>query len=319
MFDSGHTYLLLTSHRNPGMVVVMAGTRSQPPGIELAQRVGQESRYYFLSQGPGPGKWLRVLYGGFEQCLPDYQIARPRFPHHCLEVIVGGRGMVEVGSTWKEIREGAVYLHCSGRPWRMRGTGNDGLRKFFVVFDRPDARVTGMLRTRPMPFRFEPLWELVTLLETLEREARHPSAERQAICDGLLQIILRKLRTQEPSSDTSGSRSWQTYLAAARFIEEHFRDIRGSGELAERVGVDASYLCRLFQRHGGMSPHRHLTRLRMQYAMTLLTREGLNVTAVAEALGFQNPFHFSRVFKTVHGFPPSACFRTADAAAPAEN
>jgi AraC-like DNA-binding protein len=191
----------------------------------------------------------------------------------------------------------------------MRGFGTEGLRKFFVVFGRSDESPAGPGGMDRLPVRFEPLWELIALLEALEREARHPSNERQAICDSLLLAILRKLRGRESLPDGAGPRSRQTYLAAVRFIEEHVRELRSSGQVAERVGVDASYLCRLFQRHSGMSPHRYLTRLRMQYAMTLLTREGLNVTSVAEALGFENPFHFSRVFKNVHGLPPSAYFR----------
>ena len=291
------------------MVPGMARVTSHPVGVELAQRVGHESRYFLLSSGKADRKGLRVLYGGFERCLPDYRIARTNFPHHCLEVIVGGEGAVEVDGVWKDIREGSVFLYRPGRPWRMRGKGNEGLRKYFVVFDRPKERQANPDWARRMPFRFEPLWELVALLEALEREAQRPSSERQAICGCLLQAILRKLRAQEPLSEAASSGSRQTYLAAVRFLEEHYRELRSGGQIAERIGVDPSYLCRLFQRHSGMSPHRYLTRLRMQYAMTLLTREGLSVTAAAEALGFQNPFHFSRVFKAVHGFPPSACFR----------
>lgn len=137
-----------------------------------------------------------------------------------------------------------------------------------------------------------------------------PPAQRQSICDHLLMAILGRLRSQEPRPPTPNPSSWWTCQEAARFIEENYRRLRGLADIAAGVGVDASYLCRLFQRYSGMTPHRCLTRQRMQYAMTLLTREGLNVTAVAEVPGFKNPFHFSRVFKKVDRLPPSAFFRT---------
>lgn len=289
----------------------MTKRAEQPEGIELARRVGHESRYYLLSPSETVGHELRVLYGGFEHCLPDYRIARSEFPHYCLEVIVGGQGKVEVAGTWHEISEGWAFLYRPGFPWRMRGSGNEGLRKFFVVFDGHDEPLARPRDRRRIPFRLEPLWEYVALLEALEREAGHPSDQRRSICSCLLSAILRKLEAQDSLPDAPSSRSRLTYLEAARFIEEHFREIRSAGEIAARVGLDSSYLCRLFQRHSGVSPHRYLIRLRMQYAMTLLTREGLNVTAVAEALGFKNPYHFSRVFKDVHGLPPSAFFRTS--------
>ena len=294
------------------MIAPMAKTAPNPEGVELAKRVGHQSRYYLLSPGKTGGGELRVLYGGFEQCLPDYRIARSGFPHHCLEVIVGGQGEVEVADDWCELGEGWVFLYRPGLTWRMRGAGNEGLRKFFVVFDGFDGHgsAAGLSKERQVPFRFEPLWELVALLEALEREAGHPSGERQSICSCLLESILRKLWAREPLQDAPRSRSRRTYLEAVQFIEEHYRELKSAAGIAKRVGVDSSYLCRLFQRYGAMSPYRYLTRLRMQYAMTLLTREGLDVTSVADALGFENPFHFSRVFKSVHGLPPSAYFRT---------
>ncbi|MGA4645388.1 helix-turn-helix domain-containing protein [Limisphaera sp. 4302-co] len=277
----------------------------QPAGVELARQVGLQSRYFFLSPTEADGHEVRTLYGGFEQCLPDYRINRASFPHHCLEVIVGGRGAVEAGGRWQTIEKGSLFLYRPGGAWRMRGTGTEGLRKYFVVFDAEGTWARWVGRLAGEPFQFEPLWELVALLEALEREAGHPSAQRQSICDYLLMAILGKLRPQEPRPPTPNPSSWWTCQEAARFIEENYRRLRGLADIAAGVGVDASYLCRLFQRYSGMTPHRCLTRQRMQYAMTLLTREGLNVTAVAEVLGFKNPFHFSRVFKKVHRLPPA--------------
>lgn len=215
---------------------------------------------------------------------------------------------MEVDSGWRPIRKGSVFLYHPGKPWRMRGTGSEGLRKYFVVFDAQVEWVRRLGCLGMAPYRFEPFWELLALLEALEREAVHPSTQRQSICNHLLMAILGKLRSQDPLPTAPSPSSRQTYQEAARFVEEHYRELRGLADIARGMGVDASYLCRLFQRYAGMSPHRYLTRLRMQYAMTLLTREGLNVTAVAERLGYKNPFHFSRVFKKVHQLPPSAFF-----------
>jgi AraC-like DNA-binding protein len=42
----------------------------------------------------------------------------------------------------------------------------------------------------------------------------------------------------------------------------------------------------------------------MDYAKSLLGG-GLSVSEAATHLGFANPFHFSAVFRRVHGWPPS--------------
>jgi AraC-like DNA-binding protein len=80
--------------------------------------------------------------------------------------------------------------------------------------------------------------------------------------------------------------------------------------VAAACQLDGPYLCRLFARFHDESPYQFLTRLRMRHAASLLLEGGLSVKDAARATGFADPFHFSRVFKSVHRVPPSR-FREA--------
>jgi Helix-turn-helix domain len=64
------------------------------------------------------------------------------------------------------------------------------------------------------------------------------------------------------------------------------------------------YLCRLFARFHNESPYQFLKRLRMDHASRILLARDATVKSMAAALGFE-PFHFSRVFKSVHPQWPS--------------
>jgi AraC-like DNA-binding protein len=68
--------------------------------------------------------------------------------------------------------------------------------------------------------------------------------------------------------------------------------------------VDTAYLCRLFRRFDHQSPYQFLTRLKMNAAAGQLQQPGALVKNVAADLGFANPFHFSRVFKSVFAVAP---------------
>jgi AraC-like DNA-binding protein len=70
--------------------------------------------------------------------------------------------------------------------------------------------------------------------------------------------------------------------------------------------VDTAYVCRLFRRFDHQSPYRFLMRLKMNAAAGQLAQPGALVKNVAAELGFTNPFHFSRVFKSVFAVPPDA-------------
>jgi len=65
-------------------------------------------------------------------------------------------------------------------------------------------------------------------------------------------------------------------------------------------------LCRLFQHYSKTTPHQFILQLRVNLAVDLLLATNLLVKQVAEQAGFEDPYHFSRVFKNVQGISPAA-------------
>lgn len=78
-------------------------------------------------------------------------------------------------------------------------------------------------------------------------------------------------------------------------------------ELATLANVSPSHYFVLFKRRVGCAPIDFFIRLRMHQARRLLETTSLNVKEVAAALGYDDPFYFSRIFKSVNGLPPSSC------------
>jgi AraC-like DNA-binding protein len=75
--------------------------------------------------------------------------------------------------------------------------------------------------------------------------------------------------------------------------------------LASRVNISPSHFFALFKRQIGCAPIDYFIRLRMQHACSLLDETGMSVKEVAAALGYDDPFYFSRIFKSVHHVAPS--------------
>ena len=63
-------------------------------------------------------------------------------------------------------------------------------------------------------------------------------------------------------------------------------------------------LCRLFKRFSDDSPYQLLLKLRVNLAVDLLISTDLLVKQVAAQAGFDDPFHFSRVFRRMQGMSP---------------
>jgi AraC-like DNA-binding protein len=74
--------------------------------------------------------------------------------------------------------------------------------------------------------------------------------------------------------------------------------------LADEAGLSPSQLHRVFRLETGLSPMSWLRRERITAAKLLLVQPGLSVQRVAETVGYADPFHFSRDFRTLTGLSP---------------
>ena len=86
---------------------------------------------------------------------------------------------------------------------------------------------------------------------------------------------------------------------------EHLNKPLQVATLAASANVSASHFFVLFKRCTGCSPIDYFIRLRMHRARELLKAGSPHVKEVAAALGYDDPFYFSRVFKSVNRIAPS--------------
>jgi AraC-like DNA-binding protein len=94
------------------------------------------------------------------------------------------------------------------------------------------------------------------------------------------------------------------------YMIEHIDQPMQVSTLAALANVSLSHFFALFKQRTGCPPMDYFTRLRMRRACRLLGSSSASVKEVAAALGYDDPFYFSRVFKSVNNVAPSK-YRTA--------
>ena len=90
-----------------------------------------------------------------------------------------------------------------------------------------------------------------------------------------------------------------------RVVEENYTSPISLDELAYLSGRSLSSFKRDFQDIYGEPPARWIRKRRSSKAHELLHSSNLSVSDVAYSLGFENPTHFSRIFKQQYGYAPS--------------
>ena len=90
------------------------------------------------------------------------------------------------------------------------------------------------------------------------------------------------------------------------YIENHLNDPNINNDLlARESGVSTVYFRKLFQELYKTSPMKYVQNLRIEKAKALLSSGYSSVTETAFAMGFNNIYHFSRMFKKSTGLSPT--------------
>ncbi len=88
------------------------------------------------------------------------------------------------------------------------------------------------------------------------------------------------------------------------YLVHHDTEQINLDDIAAQLGLDKSYICRLFRQHTGMTIMNYVNRIRCYHAICLMD-SGMPVSQAALAIGYNDYNYFSRVFKKTIGYPPS--------------
>ena len=123
---------------------------------------------------------------------------------------------------------------------------------------------------------------------------------------GHLYLFLDAMTRSVSSIRLSSSGRLQDFYIheAISFIEQNFQNDISVENIADNCGLNRSYFGKIFKKSVGRTPQEFLLNYRMTKAAELLKLTKLSVGDISKAVGYENPFHFSRAFKSVYGIPP---------------
>ncbi len=173
-----------------------------------------------------------------------------------------------------------------------------------------------VLRASELP-RLGPIALATGLIEAELRGAALPG--RQVVVHGLLDVVFA-CALREVTARCAATRPGWSQAArdpqirrALALMHEDCAQAWTLESLAQRAGLSRTALAERFRVAMGDTPLNHLRTIRMQRAMHLLADTEQRLEAIAAAVGYQDAFGFSKVFKRTTGLSPRE-FRQRDAA-----
>jgi AraC-like DNA-binding protein len=266
-----------------------------------------EARYFHLHCRRITDPRMVVICGGRETCACDYEIDRATFPYFGIEWVERGRGEIWLDGRRYPLQPSSVFCYGPGIRYTMRTDPRNLMTKCFVDFAGTEARDL-LIRASAPPGRSLQVFHVLELSEVFEglyREGMRQGHDSQEIGAVYLRLLLLKIKALQVPFQAGSPVRLKTFQRCRQFIQDHFQRYTSIEDLAPALKLTPSYLCRLFREHGEVSPYQFLIRTRMNYALDRLILSGGSVKQACYEAGFTDPDHFSRLFKKVHGLPPS--------------
>jgi AraC-like DNA-binding protein len=274
-----------------------------PPSFAL------QARRHPLLQG------LFLTAAGYYPEAPGHFVERPDgVPEIILIACLSGCGWVEFerGRRFPIQADDAVIIppgiaHIYGAdshtPWSIRWTHFDGGNLTDFVKLLGTTKADPILRLPPGVLARLCLDELYLVLEggcTLPNLLASSARLRTILID------LARLRV--PTNQRTGS-THEVLRQNIEWMLAHRHQKISLPELAAQARLSVPHYSASFKRHAGRSPTSYFQRLKIQHAAQLLSLTDLSIAKIAESVGIEDPFYFSRLFKKVMGQSPRH-FRT---------
>ncbi len=266
-----------------------------------------EANRFYLDAYSDSSRRLAVVSGGCEHCQGDYRINRTDFPFYSIEFVARGRGTLTLQGRTTSLLPGIVFTYGPRVPHVITTDVAQPLVKYFVDFTGP--RAGGILAEHGLTpgtiLQVASPEVILRVFDDLIANGIEGSRFSGAICATLVELLVLKIAETMLVEQVCHPAAFSTYQACREFVRKNCLTLRTLAEMAEACHLDEAYLCRLFKRFDSQSPYQYLMRLKMAEAAQRLQEQTTPAKQIAYDLGFDNPLHFSRVFKRVFGLSPS--------------
>lgn len=244
---------------------------------------------------------------GYESCAPGHSYGPILRNGYLIHYILNGSGIYKARGKLYRLCGGDAFLICPGEliyyeadmhtPWTYTWIGMQGI-KIKGYLER-----TSLFDDLTVHFGND---AQIRLCHEKMAEADQLTQNRDLIMNSILYEYLFLLADKFPNGKIAIQENRTGHVEEAlRYIEDHYCDPFTVQELADHLGLNRSYLHRIFKSFTGVSIQSYLLDYRIRQACILLKTTPLSVRVIAHSVSYIDPLYFSRIFHQKMGVSPS--------------
>lgn len=189
-----------------------------------------------------------------------------------------------------------VYMADELDPWEYHWVGFKGDAAKDLLLK------VGLSNTSPIFSYPNPSLGFEYLSKMFHASKDYKTAETNMI--GYLYLFLSPLIGAHTSTISPQTSTLLYFNHAKKYIEDNFSYDITISTLAKTIGIDRTYLYKIFKQETGLSPEQYITDFRLKKARDFLKLTPYTISQIAYSTGFKDVCYFCRVFKKHQGMSP---------------
>lgn len=247
-------------------------------------------------------KALNLYYGGWEICCPMHTFGPAIRQHYLIHYVTRGKGRLWMNDTCYVIEKDTMFLIRPGITCVYQADKDDPWEYCWICIDGYDVENmlnnSGFDKVNLLFFDKSNGEVRDAMLNFIFYFSKYKNNEYMLLSRlynifGHMKIQMKKQQAKSIHVER-----------AIDYIYENYSKNISVTDIAEYLGIDRTYLYRLFKEEYNMSPQKYLLNFRLKTAMNKLEGGNMSIAEIAYSCGFNDASAFCHQFKKVYKDTP---------------
>ncbi len=259
-----------------------------------------------------------LVHTALYKCAPDWNIPEYPVPYHGILLVLQGSGWTRLNQNQYPLAPHTMVFLRAGDTLSAGHDPQNPITCYSSGFLLKTQAGDDLIPRRNWPdvFHMPPdqAQEWADFMVAISADIKSRLTNRQTLAHARLILALDRLDSFLAAAPESQiiphpgpkARSDPRVAQITAFIDANLASPFTSAALAKKAHVSPTHLAYLFNQHGLPTPMDYVRQRRIALACNLLATTNDKIAAVALAVGYPDPFHFSRIFKKLQGLSPEA-------------
>ncbi len=256
---------------------------------------------------------LNVCFCGEDTCVKGHSFGPAIRPYYLMHAILSGKGNFQKnGKTWA-LETGDVFLIRPGEITYYEADTEEPWHYVWVAFQGNDAEAlveqdSQFTNNSVVHISNESQASFFHDFLDLKKRFKDPHHQSLELLGGFFQLMSFMLK----NSNNPEPQQTEYIFQAKEYMIQNFNNVVRIQDIADYIGLNRSYLYKLFIEKEGCSPKQYLTNYQMDVAKSMLSERTYNITNVAHLCGFYDASSFCNQFKKHFGLSPKDYLRSLE-------